>query len=89
MANLKSQKKRILTNEIARQRNVSVRSRMKTFAKSVDDAIAKKDADAINAAVKPMLREIDRAVQKGVIHANSAARKKSSVERAVVAALKA
>ena len=86
MANIKSQKKRILTNEIARKRNVMVRTRLKTFVKNVDAAIASKDADAINVAVPRLLRVIDRAAQNGVIHANSAARKKSTVQRAVAAA---
>lgn len=88
MANLKSQKKRILTNEIARKRNISVRSRLKTFAKNIDEAIAKKDADAINTNLPIVLREIDRAAQKGVIHANSAARKKSHIQHAAAVALK-
>jgi small subunit ribosomal protein S20 len=88
MANLKSQKKRILTNEIARQRNVTVRSRLKTFGKKIDEAIASKDADAINATLPTILREIDRAAKNGVLHANSAARKKSHVQVAAAAALK-
>ena len=88
MANLKSQKKRILTNEIARKRNVAVRSRLKTYGKKVDEAIASKDADAINSNLQIILREIDRAAQKGVLHANSAARKKSHVQHAAAVALK-
>ena len=88
MANIKSQKKRVLTNELARKRNVAVRSRLKTFGKNADEAIAKKDAEAIGVALPRVLREIDRAVQKGVIHPNSAARKKSHLQHAAAAALK-
>ena len=88
MANLKSQKKRVLTNELARKRNVAVRSRMKTYVEKADSAIEAKDADAINAALNPALSEIDRAQKKGVIHANSAARKKSHLQHTAAVALK-
>lgn len=89
MANLKSQKKRNLTNEIARQRNVQVRSRLKTLLKNADTAIESKEADSIKSALTSALSEIDRAVKKGVIHANSAARKKSHLQHAAALALKA
>jgi small subunit ribosomal protein S20 len=88
MPNIKSQKKRVLTNELSRKRNVAVRSRIKTFSKNAEEAIAAKNTDAINAALPQILREIDRAVQKGVIHPNSAARKKSHLQHAASAALK-
>jgi small subunit ribosomal protein S20 len=65
-----------------------VRSRIKTFSKNAEEAIAAKNTDAINAALPQILREIDRAVQKGVIHPNSAARKKSHLQHAASAALK-
>ena len=88
MANLKSQKKRILTNEIARKRNVAVRTRLKTFIAKADKAIEAKDAEAITAALNPALSEIDCAQKKGVIHANSAARKKSHLQHSAAVALK-
>lgn len=88
MANLKSQKKRVLTNEIARQRNVATRSKLKTFSKNADEAIASKDAEAIKVALPKVLREIDRAVQTGVIHANSAGRKKAHFQHTAAVALK-
>jgi small subunit ribosomal protein S20 len=80
MANIKSQKKRILTNEKSRQRNMAVRSRMKTLIKSAMGAIDSKDADKIKVEVPAALSAIDRAASKGVIHPNNAARKKSSLE---------
>ncbi|MBL7650021.1 MAG: 30S ribosomal protein S20 [Candidatus Hydrogenedentes bacterium] len=80
MANIKSQKKRILTNEKSRQRNMAVRSRMKTMIKGALTAIETKDAEQIKVAVPAALSAIDRAASKGVIHANSAARKKSSIQ---------
>ncbi|MFP6597191.1 MAG: 30S ribosomal protein S20 [Candidatus Hydrogenedentota bacterium] len=88
MPNLKSQKKRVLTNELARKRNVAVRSRIKTFSKNAEDAIAAKNAEAINTTLTTALREIDRAVQKGVIHTNSAARKKAHLQHSAAAILK-
>lgn len=79
MANIKSQKKRILTNEKARQRNMAVRSRMKTLMKKAHAAIAAKEANAKD-ALRDALSAIDRAASKGVIHKNSAARKKSELQ---------
>ena len=81
MANIKSSKKDILRNERNRRHNISVKSRMKTFVKSAMDAIEKKDADRVKAALPEALSEIDRAATKGVIHRNSAARKKSTLQR--------
>ncbi|MFP6581675.1 MAG: 30S ribosomal protein S20 [Candidatus Hydrogenedentota bacterium] len=88
MANIKSQKKRILTNELARQRNVQVRSRLKTFLKNADAAVASKDSDAIQATMASAIREVDLAVKKGVIHQNSGARKKSHLEHSAAQTLK-
>ena len=78
MANIKSQEKRIRTNELARQKNMAVRSKMKTFVKSAEQAIAGGGADSA-AVVTKAISEIDRAAAKGVIHKNSAARKKASL----------
>lgn len=87
MANLKSQKKRILTDERARQRNVQVRSRLKTVMKSAEAAISEKNAETIPGTVKVALTEVDRAVKKGVLHKNSGARKKSHLQVAANKAL--
>ncbi len=81
MANIKSSKKDILRNEIRRRRNMAVKSRMKTFVKRAMDAIEAKNADEVKASLPAALSEIDRAASKGVIHANSAARKKSALQR--------
>jgi small subunit ribosomal protein S20 len=81
MANIKSAKKRNITNEKCRQRNVAVKSRMKTLVKQAADAIESKDAAKIKAALPEALSEIDRAASKGIIHRNSAARKKSTLQR--------
>jgi len=82
MANIKSSKKRNITNELRRQRNVAVKSRMKTSVKQAMTAIQTKDAEKIKALVPEALSEIDRAATKGVIHRNSASRKKSTLQRA-------
>lgn len=79
MANIKQQKKRVLTNEGRRQRNMAVRSRMKTFFKRVMVALEEKNAEAVKEVLPQALSEIDRAAKKGVIHKNSAARKKSEL----------
>lgn len=85
MANIKQQKKRNLTNEKNRQRNVAIKSRMRTYIKKVDEAVAGGDASAIGQATAKAISEIDRACSAGVIHANSAARKKSSIARKAAA----
>ena len=79
MANIKSQKKRILTNEKARMRNNSVKSELKTAIRSVDVALKANDKDAAVAAVASASRKLDKAVSKGVIHKNNAANRKSAI----------
>ena len=81
MANCKGAKKRILVNERNRQRNISVKSKVKTYTKSAMDAIDAKDAEGIAKAVPEALSAIDKAASKGVIHRNSAARRKSTLQR--------
>jgi small subunit ribosomal protein S20 len=81
MANTKASKQDILVTERNRRRNVAVRSRMKTYIKQAEDAIEAKDAEKIPSAVRAAVSQIDRAACKGVIKANSAARKKSSLQR--------
>jgi len=80
MANIKSQKKRILTNERRRVRNMAVRSRMRTMIKNAMAAVESKDQEKIKAIVPQALSVIDRAASKGVIHRNAAARKKSMIQ---------
>lgn len=79
MANIKSQKKRVLTNAKAHERNKAVKSEIKTAVKKVDVAIAAGDADAAAAAAEHASRLLDRAASKGVIHKNQAANRKSGV----------
>jgi len=81
MANTKSAKKRNITNEKSRQRNVAVKSRMKTYIKQATDAIESKDPEKIQTAVRAAVSQIDRAASKGVIHPNNAGRKKAILQR--------
>lgn len=79
MANIKSQKKRIGTNEKNRQRNMAFRTRMRTLMKQAKQAIETSGAESGD-AVKAALSAIDRAAAKGVIHRNAAARKKAQIQ---------
>lgn len=81
MANIKSQKKRIKTNEKRRQRNMAVKSRMRTYLKQALTAIEAKDPDKVKTILSETLSEIDKAASNGIIHPNSAARKKSMLQR--------
>jgi small subunit ribosomal protein S20 len=79
VANIQSQKKRVLTNEKARIRNKAVRSALKTAIKKVDAAVAAGDKNAALEAAHAANRALDKAASKGVIHSNQAANRKSGV----------
>mgnify|MGYP001256909196 CR=1 FL=1 len=66
MANIKSQEKRIRTNERDHARNIAVKSRMKTYVKAAMTAIEAKDKEQVTATLTVALSEIDRAASKGV-----------------------
>ncbi|EPD78135.1 MULTISPECIES: 30S ribosomal protein S20 [Atopobiaceae] len=83
MANIKSQKKRILTAEKARQRNKAVRSELKTVIKHVRVAVEAGDKDAAQLAANKAGRLLDKAASKGIIHKNQAAKRKSGVQKLV------
>lgn len=82
MANIKSQKKRVLTNEKARQRNRAVKSELKTAIKTVHAAVNADDIEAAKAAALVASRLLDKAASKGVIHASQAANRKSGIMKA-------
>ena len=79
MANIKSQIKRIRTNEQARLRNKSVKSALKTAVRRFREAAESGDREAALSALNVASRQLDKAVGKGVIHANQAANKKSAM----------
>ena len=79
MANIKSQIKRIRTNEAARLRNKSVKSALKTAVRRVRTAADSGDKAAAQVELVAASRSLDKAVSKGVIHANQAANRKSAL----------
>jgi small subunit ribosomal protein S20 len=79
VANIKSQIKRIKTNEKARQRNKSVRSSLKTAIRRFREAADAGDKDKAIEFGRAASRALDKAAGKGVIHANQAANKKSAI----------
>ena len=81
MANIKSQIKRIKTNEKARQRNAAVRSALKTSVRKFRSAADSGDASAANEEMLKASRQLDKAAGKGVIHKNQAANRKSAMAK--------
>ncbi|MDR6861706.1 30S ribosomal protein S20 [Pedococcus sp. NPDC057267] len=81
MANIKSQLKRIKTNRVATERNKAVKSELKTHIRKFREAAASGDAAAAQEALKIASKKLDKAVSKGVIHANQAANKKSAMAK--------
>ena len=83
MANIKSQKKRILQNAAAQERNKAVRSALKTKVRRFREALATGDSDKATVALRDATRALDKAVSKGVIHKNQAANRKSALASAL------
>ncbi|MDR0858764.1 MAG: 30S ribosomal protein S20 [Oscillospiraceae bacterium] len=84
MPNIKSQKKRDQLNKMLNERNRSARSYLRSTLKRFDAAAASKDPVLIASARKAAIKAIDRAAQKGLIHRNNAAHKKSRIDRTAV-----
>jgi small subunit ribosomal protein S20 len=80
VANIKSQKKRILTNAKAAERNRAVRSELKTRVKKAESTVG---TDENEAAVRAAVKRLDAAASKGVIHKNTAARRKSRLMKRI------
>ena len=83
MANIKSQKKRILTAEKARQRNKAVRSELKTAIKAVRTAVEAGQLEDAQVAADKASRLLDKAASKGIVHKNQAAQRKSGIQKLV------
>jgi ribosomal protein S20 len=83
VANIKSQKKRILTAEKARQRNKAVRSELKTAIKAVRTAVEAGQLEDAQVAANKASRLLDKAASKGIVHKNQAAQRKSGVQKLV------
>jgi small subunit ribosomal protein S20 len=81
VANIKSQIKRITTNEKARQRNQAIRSSVKTAIRKFREAADAGDKAKALELQKDAAKKLDKAVTKGVLHANQAANKKSALAK--------
>ncbi|MGW5052274.1 30S ribosomal protein S20 [Actinokineospora sp. NPDC004072] len=79
MANIKSQLKRIKTNEKRRQRNKAVKSAVKTAVRKFREAAEAGEKAQAETLMRAAGRALDKAASKGVIHANQAANKKSAM----------
>lgn len=83
MANTPSARKRIRTNERKRMRNRMYNSRVKTMVRKAEEAIFR--GSSADDAVREALITLDKAVSKGIIHKNNAARRKSRLVKKLVA----
>jgi small subunit ribosomal protein S20 len=83
VANIKSQLKRIKTNEKHRLRNKSVKSSVKTAIRKFREAAESGDKDKAVDLLRDASKKLDKAASKGVIHANQAANKKSAMAKRV------
>ena len=83
MANIKQQKKRILTNENSRARNISYKSKVRTAIKAVRVAVEKKDLELANTKLVLAFSVIDRSVSKGIQKKGTADRQKSNIQNLV------
>ena len=81
MANIKQQKKRVGTASRQRLENLRYRSTIKTLAKRLERAVEDGDAEQAASEHRELVRTIDRAVSRGALHRNAAARKKSQAAR--------
>lgn len=79
MANIKSQMKRIKTNEKARQRNKAVKAALRTHVRAFREAVEAGDSAKAQELARVATRMLDKAASKGVIHKNQAANRKSSI----------
>lgn len=76
MANTKSAKKSIKVQERRRARNQMVKTKVRTFVKRANQAVTGDESEKAE-AVKAAISQLDKAVAKGIVHKNTAARKKS------------
>jgi small subunit ribosomal protein S20 len=81
MPNIKSAIKRVKTSEKRRALNASQKSALRSAVKSADQAIGGTDVAAAKAALLVATKKLDKAVTKGLIHKNAAARKKSRLAK--------
>jgi small subunit ribosomal protein S20 len=85
MANIRQQKKRVRIQSRERLENLRYRSTIKTLTRRLEAAAADGDADRVAEEHRELVRTIDRAVSRGALHRNTAARKKSQAARLAAA----
>lgn len=85
MANIKSQIKRNRQNELARERNKSVRSALKTSVRRFTEAVEAGNTDEAKILANDASKHLDKAASKGVIHKNQAANRKSAIAKTAAA----
>ncbi len=81
MANIHSQKKRILRSERERLENRRYTSAIKTYFRRLEAAVGAGDSDTADAEHRRLISTIDKAVKRGALHRNTGARKKSRAAR--------
>ena len=79
MPNIKSAKKRVELSKVAYEKNKADKTQLKTIIKKFEAALVGGDRAAAEAAYKAAVVAVDKAEQKGLLHKNNAARKKSSM----------
>lgn len=79
MPNIKSAKKRVKVTSVKTLQNQIVKSNLKTTLKKFDSALEEGKKESIDAAYRTAVKKIDQAVAKGILHKNTAARKKSQL----------
>jgi len=83
MANIASQKKRILRSERERDENRRLTGAVKTHFRRLEDAVASGDSEVAQSEHRSLISKVDKAIQKGALHANTGARKKARAARIV------
>ncbi|WP_028307618.1 30S ribosomal protein S20 [Desulfitibacter alkalitolerans] len=81
MPNIKSAKKRLEVSRRNNLRNSAAKSAIKTAIKRFESAVAGRESEQAQAAYKNMVKTLDKAVTKGFLHKNTAARKKSRLSK--------
>ncbi len=84
MPNIKSAKKRVLVSKVNNAMNRAAKTEMKTMIKKFEAAVVA--GEGVDAAYKTAIKTIDQGVAKGILHKNTAARKKSQLTKKLNAA---
>ena len=79
MPNIKSSKKDVISSRIAYEKNKAEKSALKTAVKKFEAALVEGDRAVAEEAYKAAVKKVDKAALKGLMHKNTAARKKSSM----------